>query len=84
MYTINLLVETLVLVYVSKYFQYDDLHFISSVMQFFFLFLINHLVRNILLCFKADPDQIKYFCLPDVKMETLKSYIVSKSARDSA
>jgi hypothetical protein len=44
-------------------------------MQFVFLILINHLIRNLIKSFGGDGDAYKLFCIPDIKHDDLKRYI---------
>ena len=73
MYTINLFVETLCILYVAKYFEYDGAHSVALFMQLVFFYLSHQLVKSILECFGGtEIDDYHNLSFPEIKINKLK------------
>jgi len=77
MYTINLFVETLSFLYMAKYFEYEGSESVALAMQLVFYYLAHQLIKSVLKCFGAEYDEYQNLSMPEVKINKMKSYILS-------
>jgi hypothetical protein len=72
MYTINLFVETLSILYMAKYFEYDGASSVAFCMQIVFFYLSHQLVKSILGCFGAVIEEYHNLSFPEIKINRMK------------
>ena len=77
MFTINLFVETLSFLYMAKYFQYEGSDVVALVMQLLFFYLSHQLLKSVLKCFGTEEDEYLNLSLPEIKLNKMKSYLLS-------
>jgi hypothetical protein len=78
MYTIHLFVETLSFLYLAKYFQYEGSDIVALVMQLLFFYLSHQLLKSVLKCFGAEEEEYLNLSLPEIKLNKMKSFILTQ------
>lgn len=79
MYTINIFAETLAFLYMAKYFEYDGSQNIAMFMQLGYFHNSYRMVKSVLSFLGADVYDYQNFSLPEMKIQKLKSYILTLS-----